>query len=238
MSYQSISHPCEGVLQSSQEITDGELETALQTAAITFKQWRGKTPLERATVISGAAEILRTRVEEFALPVTFEMPHLFETARREVTLAADVIDYFAKNSQSLIHPDVDPTFAESDHFGIIFGAQPDLYPYFQLARLTAPNLMAGNVVIIKHAGSIPPCAVAFERLWLEAGAPAGAFTNLLVSHAQAARIQDDPRIKCASNGGVDVADRINRKTGPVFPADIETAPGLRKTALMRGGPLV
>jgi succinate-semialdehyde dehydrogenase/glutarate-semialdehyde dehydrogenase len=99
------------------------------------------------------------------------------------------------------------------HFGVIFGDHPEAFPYFQLARMTAPNLVAGNVVVVKHDGSIPPSALAFERLWQEAGAPAGIFTNLLVSPAQANRLLGNPRMRFASSGGAEAIQRINRTTG-------------------------
>ena len=40
--------------------------------------------------------------------------------------------------------------------------------------------MAGNVLVVKHAGCVPQCAIAFERLLFDAGAPVGAYTNLLI----------------------------------------------------------
>jgi succinate-semialdehyde dehydrogenase/glutarate-semialdehyde dehydrogenase len=74
--------------------------------------------------------------------------------------------------------------------------------------------MAGNVVMVKHAGCVPQCAIAFEKLWLEAGAPAGAYTNLRISHDQANRVIDDPRIKgVALTGGVDAARKIAARAG-------------------------
>jgi acyl-CoA reductase-like NAD-dependent aldehyde dehydrogenase len=66
--------------------------------------------------------------------------------------------------------------------------------------------MAGNVVMVKHAGCVPQCAIAFGNLWLEAGAPAGAYTNLLISHDQVNRVIDDPRVKgVALTGGIEAA---------------------------------
>jgi succinate-semialdehyde dehydrogenase/glutarate-semialdehyde dehydrogenase len=97
---------------------------------------------------------------------------------------------------------------------VLFGVQPWNFPYYQLARFAGPNLMAGNVVMVKHAGCVPQCAIAFEKLWLEAGAPAGAYTNLLISHHQVNRVIDDPRIKgVALTGGVEAARSIAARAG-------------------------
>ncbi|MEO8936930.1 MAG: aldehyde dehydrogenase family protein, partial [Burkholderiaceae bacterium] len=59
------------------------------------------------------------------------------------------------------------------------------------------------------------CAIAFEKLWIEAGAPKGTYTNLLISHEQADRVIDDRRIKgVALTGSVaagrDIAARAGR----------------------------
>lgn len=103
---------------------------------------------------------------------------------------------------------------ESSPFGVLFGVQPWNFPYYQLARFAAPNLMAGNVVMVKHAGCVPQCAIAFAKLWLDAGAPAGAYTNLLISHDQVNQVIDDPRIKgIALTGGVDAARSVAARAG-------------------------
>ncbi len=103
---------------------------------------------------------------------------------------------------------------ESSPFGVLFGVEPWNFPYYQLARFAAPNLMAGNVVMVKHAGCVPQCAIAFEKLWLEAGAPAGAYTNLLISHDQVNRVIDDPRIKgVALTGSVEAGKSVAGRAG-------------------------
>ena len=91
---------------------------------------------------------------------------------------------------------------------MLFGVEPWNFPYYQLARFAAPNIMAGNVVMVKHAECVPQCAIAFEKLWLEAGAPAGAYTNLRISHDQVARVIADPRIKGVALTGGTLAGKI------------------------------
>ena len=97
---------------------------------------------------------------------------------------------------------------ESSPIGVIFCVEPWNFPYYQLARVAGPHLMAGNVLIVKHAGCVPQCAIAFEKLWVEAGAPKGLYTNLLISHDQADDIIDDPRIKGVALTGSVAAGRV------------------------------
>jgi succinate-semialdehyde dehydrogenase/glutarate-semialdehyde dehydrogenase len=136
-----------------------------------------------------------------------------------VALSADIIEYYAWNAEDFLAPQIlkpklGEAVIESSPFGVLFGVQPWNFPYYQLARFAAPNLMAGNVVMVKHAGCVPQCAIAFAKLWLEAGAPAGAYTNLLISHEQVNQVIDDPRIKgIALTGGVDAARSVAARAG-------------------------
>jgi succinate-semialdehyde dehydrogenase/glutarate-semialdehyde dehydrogenase len=219
MAYQSI-NPYNGkLLKTFKELTDPQLEKALKTAATCFDNWRHTSFTERAVVAAKAAAILRERVDEFARPMTLEMGKRIEEARGEVAVSADIIDYYAKNSERFLAPQkLKPksgqAVIESSPLGVLFGVQPWNFPYYQLARFAAPNLMAGNVVMVKHAGCVPQCAIAFEKLWREAGAPAGAYTNLLISHDQVNAVIDDPRIKgVALTGGVEAAKGIAARAG-------------------------
>src|SRR3989441_9488915 len=84
---------------------------------------------------------------------------------------------------------------ECSPIGVLIGIQPWNYPYYQLARFVAPNLMSGNVILLKHAPGVPQCALAFERILTEAGLPAGAYTNLFLSNEQVGMLIDDPRVR-------------------------------------------
>jgi len=102
---------------------------------------------------------------------------------------------------------------------VVFCVEPWNFPYYQLARVAGPHLMAGNVLVVKHAGCVPQCAIAFEKLLLDAGAPEGLYTNLLISHAQSDIVIDDTRIKgVALTGSVpagrDIAARAGKNLKP------------------------
>lgn len=143
---------------------------------------------------------MRDRIDELASLATLEMGKLIGEARGEIELTASVLDYYAKNAEGFLAPEpLEPlsgeAWIESAPLGVLLGIQVWNLPFHLLARFAAPNLMAGNVVMVKHAESVPECALAFEKIWLDAGAPKGAYTNLFVSHDQVSRLIEDPRIK-------------------------------------------
>jgi succinate-semialdehyde dehydrogenase/glutarate-semialdehyde dehydrogenase len=65
--------------------------------------------------------------------------------------------------------------------------------------------MIGNTILIKHASIVPQCAIAIEEIFLEAGAPVGLYTNLLISGKRASALVSDQRIKGVSLTGSEAA---------------------------------
>jgi succinate-semialdehyde dehydrogenase/glutarate-semialdehyde dehydrogenase len=133
-------------------------------------------------------------------------------ATGEVHFSADILAYYAKNAEKFLAPvKLNPTVGiahmESSPIGVIFGVEPWNFPYYQLARVAGPHLMAGNTLVIKHAGCVPQCAIAFEKLLADAGAPDGLYTNLIISHEQSDHVVDDPRIKGVALTGSVAAGR-------------------------------
>jgi succinate-semialdehyde dehydrogenase/glutarate-semialdehyde dehydrogenase len=219
MAYQSV-NPYDGkVLKTFEMITDAQLEIKVSAAATCFETWRRQTYAERAIVISRAAVLLHERAEELARIMTLEMGKRIGEARGEVEFSSTILAYYARSAERFLadvelHPSLGDGHMESSPIGVIFCVEPWNFPYYQLARVAGPQLMAGNVVMVKHAGCVPQCAIAFETLWIDAGAPAGLYTNLLISHEQSERIIDDPRIKgVALTGSVAAGRNIAARAG-------------------------
>ncbi len=219
MNYQSV-NPFDGRLSKSfPEHNTDEIEAALALADQTFQTWRQTSFVERARTLARAAHLLRARVDHFARLVTLEMGKLIGEARGEVLLSAEILDYYAQHGAAFLaprnlQPEQGQAHVESSPLGVIFGVQPWNFPYYQLARFAAPNLMAGNVVVVKHAACVPQCAEAFEKMWLEAGAPEGAYTNLRLSHAQVDSLIDDRRVRgVALTGSVEAGRSVAARAG-------------------------
>jgi len=213
MSYQTINPASGEVLQSFPDIADAALETVLATAQSVFEIWRHKSYAERAKVIGKAAELMAAEQETFAHTMTLEMGKRISEARGEVDFSSRILAYYAKNAEKFLAPvKLNPTrgeaHMESSPIGVIFCVEPWNFPYYQLARVAGPHLMAGNTMVVKHSSNVPRCALAFEKLLLDAGAPKGLYTNLFVSHAQTDRIIDDPRVKGVALTGSVEAGRI------------------------------
>ena len=214
MAYQST-NPYDGkVVKTFEEIDDAQLEQKLRAASDCFETvWRHRSFSERKTVLVRAAAILRERSQEFAELITLEMGKLIQQSQGEVALSAAILDYYAEHAEAFLAPEKLATpkgeaMVESSPIGVLFGVEPWNYPYYQVARFAAPNLMAGNVVMVKHASNVPQCALAFERLLEEAGAPAGAYTNLFISKDQVSQVIDDRRIRAVALTGSEGAGAI------------------------------
>ena len=201
MAYQTINPFTEEVVKTFKEQTDAELERIIQTAHNTYEDdWSVRSLAKRKRVVSKAASILRDKMDDFAALVTLEMGKLFREAQAEVKLSADILDYYADQAETFLAPQKLPVkqgeaVIESAPMGVIFCVEPWNFPYYQLARVAGPNLMAGNTLIVKHAPNVPQCALAFEKLFLDAGAPRGAYTNVFLSNEQAATAIADRRIR-------------------------------------------
>jgi succinate-semialdehyde dehydrogenase / glutarate-semialdehyde dehydrogenase len=232
MAYQTINPYTEELVKSFKEHTDAQLEAVIAQSEETYENdWSLRSLAERKAILKKAASILREKLDEFAKPITLEMGKLFQEARGEVELSADILDYYANNAEKFLAPEKlkvkeGEAFVESEPLGVLFCVEPWNFPYYQLARVAGPNLMVGNTLIVKHAPNVPQCALAFEKLFLDAGAPAGAYTNVFISNEQAAKAIADTRIK-------GVALKGSERAGAAVAS--EAGQALEKSTMELGG---
>jgi succinate-semialdehyde dehydrogenase / glutarate-semialdehyde dehydrogenase len=219
MAYQSVSPNTGKLLKSFEHLTQEQVDKSLAAAELCFQVWKHKSYAERAVILNRAATLLLAQVDDFAKLETLEMGKRIDEARNEVKFSGAILAYYAKHAESLLapvklHPKLGAAHIESSPIGVLFCVEPWNFPYYQLARVAGPQLMAGNVLVVKHAGCVPQCAIAFEKLLTEAGAPFGAYTNLLISHEQSDRVIDDPRIRgVALTGSVEAGRTVAARAG-------------------------
>jgi len=231
MPYESVNPNTGKVLKQFDTVSNAKLEKSLAAADACFQTWKHTRYAERAHILHKAATLLKAHVDDFAMLETLEMGKRIDEARGEVKFSAEILAYYAKHAEDFLtdtklHPQHGHAHMESSPIGVLFCVEPWNFPYYQLARVAGPQLMAGNVLVVKHAGCVPQCAIAFEKLLLDAGAPVGAYTNLLISHDQCNRVIDDPRIKgVALTGSVAAGRSIAARAGQ----------NLKKSSMELGG---
>ena len=220
MTYSTINPATGETVRTFADISDADLGDALEVAQSCYQNdWRRRPVADRARIVKAAAAELRANAAEYARYVTAEMGKLIGTSQAEVGLSAAILDYYADRAETFLAPRELPespgAVIETEPIGVILGIEPWNFPYYQLARVAGPQLMAGNVLVIKHAENVPQCALAFARLLEKAGAPAGVYTNVFASIDQIGRVIEDPRIAGVTVTGSEragsvVAERAGR----------------------------
>jgi len=187
--------------------TQEEVETALAAAQQAFLEWRKAPVEERTKVIARVAELYRERQDELARLIAKEMGKPVVEARGEVKLVASIYDYYASEGPEFLKDEPlevkggGDALVRSTPIGPLLGIMPWNYPYYQVARFAAPNLVLGNTILLKHAGSCPQSALAIEKIFNDAGLPKGAYTNLFLDNDQVAEIIADSRVQGVSLTG-------------------------------------
>ncbi|GAN97623.1 NAD-dependent succinate-semialdehyde dehydrogenase [Komagataeibacter europaeus] len=199
--YRTI-NPATGKTEKVFDLHDDRTMLAKLSTAHEFweSDWRHRSLAQRKAIMLKAAEILRRDKEKHARLISIEMGKILPEAIGEIELSADILAYYAQKAETFLAPRELPVSqghatVTSEPLGIIYCVEPWNFPYYQLARVAAPNLMAGNVVMVKHAPSVPQCAVAFEELFREAGAPEGAYTNLFITNDQSEKLIERPEVR-------------------------------------------
>lgn len=203
-----VLNPATGqVIEDFAHATDTEVQDAIAAAHTAFEKWRRRPIAERAAVVARLADLFTERVEELAGIITLEIGKRHDQAVGEAEFSADIFRYFAEQGERLAADQAIPTFSggravvQRRPVGVLLGVMPWNYPYYQVARFTAPNLVLGNTILLKHAESCPRSALAIRGLMLEAGVPAGVYENVFASHHQVADIIADDRVQGVSVTG-------------------------------------
>src|SRR5690349_15910936 len=201
MSTYAVVNPATGETVARYDtFTDAQVEGALAAAQSAYEAWRGRPVAERAAIVRRAAELHRERREELANLIVREMGKPKGAALGEVDFSADITEYYADQAEAITGDQPLPILGEGtavirrSPLGVLFGVMPWNFPYYQVARFAAPNLVIGNTIVLKHASQCPESAAAIEQIYRDAGLPDGAYVNVYVSGEQAATIVADPRV--------------------------------------------
>jgi succinate-semialdehyde dehydrogenase/glutarate-semialdehyde dehydrogenase len=197
-----------------------KIESALRLAAKTFEEWRKESFAQRAVVLKNIAKELRKEKDKLVKLAATEMGKPAQQGYYEVEKCAKTLEFYAKNGAKFLANDIIATDARKSYvsyqpLGPVLAIMPWNFPYWQVFRAMAPTVMAGNVVVLKHASNVSGCALAIEQVIRKAGAPKGLLQTLLIQSSEVEKIIDDPRIAAvtltgSTHAGSKVAEAAGR----------------------------
>lgn len=210
MSLYAVVDPKTGdVVREYPTATDEQIEQALAAASKAYREWSKKsTVAQRADLIRRVAALHTERREQLAEIIHREMGKPVEQALGEVDFSAAIYEFYADHAEKFLADEpIDLLDGEGTAVikrgpvGVLLGIMPWNYPYYQVARFAGPNLILGNTIVLKHAPQCPESAEAIQKIYDDAGFPAGAYVNVYATNEQIADAIADPRVQGVSLTG-------------------------------------
>jgi 1-pyrroline-5-carboxylate dehydrogenase len=173
-------------------------ELAIKAALEAFETW-SRTPAEtRASLLLGAAQIIRERKLEFCAWLTYEVGKNWAEADADVGETIDFLEFYSREALRLARAEtpiqLPGEFDQLLYIPLGVGAviPPWNFPFAIMAGMTAASIVTGNTVILKPSSDSPTIAAKFVEVLEEAGMPGGVvnfcpgsgatFGNAIVEH--------------------------------------------------------
>lgn len=225
-SVKSVNPATNEVIKEFPVMTDDRIEEILQQADQAFKEWKKTSFSQRADLLHKVASLMRERKNDLAKLCTIEMGKVLNQGVGEVELCAAIFDYYAENGEKFmadapLETPVGKAFVSYEPIGVLLSVQPWNFPFYQVTRSSAPHIMAGNTYVLKHSSNVSQCADAIEKLFKDAGAPAGVFSNLFIPGSKASELISHPVIKGitftgSENAGKSIAMEAGKVVKSIF----------------------
>ena len=210
MTIASINPVTNTTLKTFASLTKKETLDAVEKSYEACQSWRTTAFDERKQVILKFAEQLRERSDEFARLITLDMGKRISESRQEIEFCAEIAEFYGCGAERFLADQpmevVDANaYIHYEPLGALIGVMPWNFPFYQVTRFAAPNIMAGNTVMVKHASNVPQCAQAIADLFEECGLPDGVYTNLFIPSEFIEDIISDDRVQGVSLTGSEKA---------------------------------
>lgn len=219
------------LIKNYDEMTGPESADIISLADKAFKNWKETSFIHRSELMKNAAKVLRDNSEEYSVLMTIEMGKPIVQSRTEVEKCAWVCDYYADNAEKILAEEIIKTeatksFVSYQPLGVILAVMPWNFPFWQVFRFAAPNLMAGNAGLLKHASNVSGCALAIEDVFRKAGFPENLFRTLLVKSKNVKDIISNTKVQAVTlTGSVPAGKSVAALAGSL----------IKKTVLELGG---
>ena len=231
MQIQTINPATGEIIQSYETLSPEKINQILDQVKNAQTLWRNFSFSDRKEKMQRVAKLLEKDKEKYARLIATEMGKPISFARAEIEKCTLVCDYYANEAENyLAQKEIKTNFLKSyvsyQPLGIVFAIMPWNFPFWQVFRFAAPNLMAGNAGVLAHAQIVTGCGIEIEKIFQSAGFPADLFRTVIINHDDAKYIVQHETISAVTLTG---SERAGRSVGSA------AANALKKVVLELGG---
>ena len=207
-----------------------ELQQKLNLAVQAQKEWREVSFEKRQELLKNLSKNILENHEEYSQMITQEMHKPISQSRGEVKKCALMTDYYVA-AENVLKPEIVETELSASEvyyqpMGVILGIMPWNFPFWQALRFAVPTILAGNVVLLKHASICKGSGRTIEELFKKSGFPEGILQNIEYSYTDIEELITNPLVKGVSLTG---SEATGRKIASLAGANI------KKSLLELGG---
>jgi len=231
MGFQTVNPYTNSVLDHYSYLSDYDLNETIQKAHEAFLKFRHKKPSSRSEKMKCIATLLRKDQQTYALQITKEMGKPLQQAKAEIEKCAWICEFYADNAPEFlksnsIETDAQNSYISYEPLGVILGIMPWNYPFWQVFRVLAPNLMLGNSLLIKHSPNTLGCGEMIHKLVIKAGFEPKTFSHLIMEVDKVDTVINHDLVRGVTLTG-------STKAGSIVAAKASKA--LKKSVLELGG---
>lgn len=209
-SIQSINPYTEQVMMEIPLMTRDEINAQLEKSREAFKSWRSTSVPDRAALVKRLGDHLRAEKRKYAELITREMGKPIRESTAEIEKCAWLCDYYSEHAESMLRSEEIRTenrksYVMFEPLGLVLAIMPWNFPYWQAFRFGVPAIIAGNVILLKHASNVPMTAISIEDAFKAAGFPQDVFKTLIIDSGEALNLIDTDQVDAVSLTGSNAA---------------------------------
>lgn len=217
MPFQTLNPTTGELLEQFSPELPSQMQQKLERVTHEQARWQTTTLAQRQQWLANLADLLDKEKAELAQLITLEMGKIYRESVAEIDKSVEFLRWSVDQAPAVLSTKPYTSQAKQSYvhyqpLGTVLAIMPWNYPLWQVIRLLAPALLAGNTLLLKPAGNVPQCTQALERLTLEAGLPANVFAPLYIEESEVQLVIAHPKVRSVHLTG---STRAGRAVGTI-----------------------
>ncbi|WP_185853254.1 aldehyde dehydrogenase family protein [Blattabacterium cuenoti] len=182
--FQTVNPVDNNILKTYYFLSEKDIRTKLSIAHHAYKKWKDYPFNFKIKCLTKLYSCMQETIDITSYLITQEMGKPITQSRLEINKSISLCKYYCQLKESIffqkISTEYEKSYVRFESIGAILGIMPWNYPIWQTIRSSIPNLLLGNVILIKPALNTAECSMILEKIFIESGFPEGVFQVLLI----------------------------------------------------------